>query len=122
MTYKVKIGGKDYNLPARTLAVDGQIEEIGALDGKYRAGELSRREVVERIHAFVEALVPGAFPPVEECDTNDLTKAATDIISSYDAPRLKNEADAQAARAREVLNRPEIQKLLTIAPLLAKQK
>ena len=47
MGYKVMILGKSYDLPARTLAVDDKIDEIGSLDRAYRAGEITRRESVE---------------------------------------------------------------------------
>ena len=83
MNYKVTILGKSYDLPARTLAVDEQIEEVGSLDAEYKAKRMTRREVVERMHAFVEGFAPGAFPSLEEADTNELTAACTDIISAY---------------------------------------
>lgn len=52
MNYKVNILGKSYDLPARTLAVDEQIEEVGSLDAEYKAKRMTRREVVERMHAW----------------------------------------------------------------------
>lgn len=122
MTYKVKINGKEYTLPPRTLAVDGNIEEISGLDDKYKAGELSRREVVESIHAFVDDMAPGAFPSLEEADTNELMKAAVDIIAAYDAPAQRAKVEAMMGQAREILKNPEIQKLLTVAPYLANKK
>lgn len=122
MTYKMKINGKEYTLPARTLAVDERIEEIGGLDAKYRAGETTRREAVETIHAFVEDMAPGAFPALEEADTNELMKASMDIIAAYDAPAQRARVEAQMGQARELLKNPEIQKLLTVAPMLAQRK
>lgn len=65
ITYKIKVNGKEYTLPARTLAVDERIEEISGLDAKYKAGELTRRGVVEALHAFVDGLAPGCVPPLE---------------------------------------------------------
>lgn len=122
MTYKVKINGKDYILPPRTLQVDEQIEEIGSLDGKYHAAVMSRRDVMEAIHAFVEAMAPGAFPSLEEADTNELLKASLDIIAAYDAPAQKAKVEAQMSATRELLKNPEIQKLLSVAPLLKNNK
>lgn len=122
MTYKVKINGKEYILPPRTLTVDEQIEEIGSLDGKYDAGEMSRRDVMEAIHAFVEAMAPGAFPSLEEADTNELLKASLDIIAVYDAPAQKARVAAQMSDTQELLKTPEIQKLLSVAPLLKDNK
>lgn len=122
MTYKIKIGGKDYILPARTLAVDEQIEEIGGLDKRYEAGDLTRREVVETIHTFVDSMAPGAFPVLEEADTNELMKAAMDAINAYKAPERRDKIEAQTAQARELLKTPEFQKLLSVAPMLARQK
>lgn len=119
MTYKVKINGKDYILPPRTLQVD---EQIGSLDGKYDAGEMSRRDVMEAFHAFVETMAPGAFPSLEEADTNELMKAALDIIAAYDAPAQKAKVEAQMSAARELLKNPEIQKLLSVVPLLKNNK
>lgn len=118
MTYKVKINGKVYILPPRTLKVDEQIEEIGSLDGKYDAGEMSRRDVMEAVHAFVETMAPGAFPSLEEADTNELMKASLDIIAAYDVPAQKAKVEAQMSAARELLKNPEIQKLLSVVPLL----
>lgn len=122
MTYKVKIGGKDYILPTRTLAVDDHIEEIGGLDGKYKGGEMTRRQVTEAIYSFVESMAPGAFPSLEEADTNELMKVSMDIINAYNAPRERAAIEAQTAQARELLKNPEIQKLLAVAPLLYKKK
>lgn len=122
MTYKIKIGGKEYTLPARTLAVDEQIEEIDGLDKRYEAGELTRREEVETIHGFVDTMAPGAFPVLEEADTNELMKAAMDVINAYRAPERRDKIEAQTAQARELLKTPEFQKLLAVAPMLARQK
>lgn len=122
MMYKIKIGGKEYILPARTLAVDEKIEEIGGLDKRYEAGELTRREVVETVHIFVDSMAPGAFPVLEEADTNELMKAAMDAINAYKAPERRDRIEAQTAQARELLKTPEFQKLLAVAPMLARQK
>lgn len=122
MTYKIKIGGKEYTLPARTLAVDEKIEEISGLDKRYEAGELTRREVVETIHGFVESMAPGAFPVLEEADTNELMKAAMDAINAYKAPERRDKIEAQTAQARELLKTSEFQKLLAVAPMLEKHK
>lgn len=119
MNYKVNILGKSYDLPARTLAVDEQIEAIGALDAEYKAKRMTRREVVEKMHSFVEGFAPGAFPSLDEADTNELTAACTDIISAYAAPARKAKNDTQMAELREILNRPEVQKLLTAMPALS---
>lgn len=119
MTYKVTILGKSYDLPARTLAVDEQIEAVGELDREYTAKRMTRREVVEKMHSFVEGFVPGAFPSLEEADTNELTAACTDIISAYASPARKSKNDAQMVELREILNRPEVQKLLAAMPALS---
>ena len=52
---------------------------------------------------------------MEEVDTNDLMKACEDIITAYDAPARKARAEAKLSEARDLLNRPEVQKLLTMA-------
>ncbi len=119
MNYKVNILGKPYDLPARTLAVDEQIEAVGSLDAEYKAKRMTRREVVEKMYAFVEVFAPGAFPGLEEADTNELTAACTDIISAYAAPARKVKNDAQTVELREVLNRPEVQKLFAAIPALS---
>lgn len=118
MNYKVTILGKSYDLPARTLAVDEQIEAVGSLDAEYNK-RMTRREVVERMHAFVEGFAPGAFPSLEEADTNELTAACTDIIAAYSAPARKAKNEAQMVELREVLNRPEVQKLFAAIPALS---
>lgn len=114
MNYKVNILGKSYDLPARTLAVDEQIEAVGSLDAEYKDKRMTRREVVEKMYAFVEVFAPGAFQGLEEADTNELTAACTDIISAYAAPARKAKNEAQIVELREVMNRPELQKLLTM--------
>ena len=38
MNYKVSILGKNYDLPARTLAVDEKIEAVAKIDQEYRNG------------------------------------------------------------------------------------
>lgn len=112
MEYKVKFHGKTYDLPARTLAVDEQIEAVVALDAAYSAGQISRLECVEKMYDFAGGLLPGALPPLEETDTNELTALCTDICAVYAAPALKARNDAHMAELRDVLNRPEVQKAL----------
>lgn len=115
MSYKVTILGKSYDLPARTLTVDDGIETMSKLDGQYKAGEITRRDAVVQMHGFVDGLLPGVLPAVDEVDTNDLLKACLDIISAYDAPARKAKSEAQLAEVKDLLNRPEVQKLLAMA-------
>lgn len=117
MSYKVTILGKNYDLPPRTLSVDEGIEEMSKLDTRYTTGEITRREACEKMHAFVESLAPGALPAVEEVDTNDLLKACLDIIAAYDAPARKARSEAQLAEVKDLMARPEVQKLLTVAKM-----
>lgn len=62
---------------------------------------MTRREVVEKMHAFVEGFAPGAFPSLEEADTNELTAACTGIISAYSAPARRARNEAQMTELRE---------------------
>lgn len=117
MNYKVSILGKSYDLPPRTLAVDDGIESMSKLDSQYEVGEITRREAVERMHGFVDGLVPGVLPAVEEVDTNELMRAVVDIITAYDAPAKKARNEAKLAEVREIMARPEIQKLLKLADM-----
>lgn len=117
MSYTVTILNKKYDLPPRTLSVDEGIEEMSKLDTRYTTGEITRREVVEKMYAFVESLTPGALPAVEEVDTNELMKATVDIITAYDAPAKKARSEARLAEVKDLMARPEVQKLLTIANL-----
>ena len=114
MNYKVSILGKNYDLPARTLAVDEKIEAVAKIDQEYRSGEITRREAVQRLHMVVDDVAPVSRPDVEEVDTNDLMRACEDIITAYDAPARKARIEAKMAEAREALNRPELQKLLAL--------
>lgn len=114
MSYKVTILGKSYDLPARTLTVDDGIEAMSKLDKKYKSGDITRRDAVHDMHMFVDGLLPGVLPPVDEVDTNDLLKACLDIIAAYDAPARKARSEAQLAEVKDLLNRPEVQKLLTV--------
>lgn len=122
ITYKIKINGKEYILPTRTLAVDEKIEEISGLDAKYKAGELSRRGVVEALHTFVDGLAPGCLPPLEEVDTNELLKVSMDMIAVYDGPRIKSTIESQMSAARELLSKPEVKQLITAAQAVGNQK
>lgn len=106
MDYKVKIFGETHKLPARTLAVDEQIEVMRDLDGEYKARKITRREAVEKMHAFVEYLVPGIVPPIDDVDTNELTNACADICAAYAEPVRKAKMD----ELRKMLSSPEVQK------------
>ena len=108
MNYKVNILGKTYDLPPRTLAVDDQIAGLVETDRAYQAGELTRREAVEQLHAFVLGLAPGSLPPVEEVDTNELMHVCMDVVNTYDAPARRARAEAKLAETRDILNKPEI--------------
>lgn len=117
MSYTATILNKKYDLPPRTLSVDDSIEEMSKLDTRYTTGEITRREACEKMHAFVESLAPGALPAVEEVDTNDLLKACLDIIAAYDAPAKKARSEAKLAEVKDLMARPEVQKLLTVAKM-----
>lgn len=115
MSYNVTIFGNNYELPARTIYVDEQIEEIGKLEEKYSSGVMTRRDVVEKMHGFIESLAPGSVPPIDEADTNDLLKTCIDIIKVYDEPARKVKLEAQLVEIRDLLNTPEIKKALELA-------
>lgn len=115
MSYKVTILGKTYDLPPRTLSVDDGIEAMSKLDDQYKYEEITRRDAVVQMHNFVESLLPGVLPAVDEVDTNDLLKSCLDIITAYDAPARKAKSEAQLAEVKDLLARPEVQKLLTVA-------
>lgn len=117
MSYKVTILGKSYDLPARTLSVDDKIEELSKLDKRYNSGEITRRETVEKMHEFCESLAPGSFPVLEESDTNEILKACLDIIATYDAPARKAKADATVGEVKDILNRPEVARVLELSKL-----
>lgn len=118
MSYKVTILGKNYDLPARTLTVDDGIEAMSKLDDQYKSGEITRSDAVVQMHNFVESLLPGVLPAVDEADTNDILKACLDIIMAYDAPARKAKSEAQLAEVKDLLARPEVQKLLTVANMM----
>lgn len=118
MSYKVTILGKNYDLPARTLTVDDGIEAMSKLDDQYKSGEITRSDAVVQMHNFVESLLPGVLPAVDEADTNDILKACLDIIMAYDAPARKAKSEAQLAEVKDLLARPEAQKLLTVANMM----
>lgn len=117
MSYKVTINGKAYELPPRTLSVDDKIEELSGLDKQYNSGEITRRDAVAKMHEFSESLAPGAFPVMEEADTNELLKACLDIITAYDAPARKAKADAAISEVKDILNRPEVTRVLELAKM-----
>lgn len=120
MSYKVTILGKSYDLPPRTLSVDDGIEAMSKIDGQYKAGDITRRDAVVQMHNFVESLLPGVLPAVEDVDTNDLLKACLDIISAYDAPARKARIEAQMAEVKDLTARPEVQSLLKAAQAIKK--
>lgn len=113
MSYRVTINGTAYQLPPRTLSVDDKIEHIQTMGKRYAAGEITRRECVHEQYDFVQGLIaPGTIgKDVEEVDTNDLLKWCLDIITAYNAPVYKAQADAKFAEVKDVLNRPEIDKM-----------
>lgn len=115
MSYTVTILSKKYDLPPRTLSVDDSIEEMSKLDTRYTAGEITRREACEKMHAFVESLAPGALPAAEEVDTNDLLKACLDIIAAYDAPARKMRIEAQLADIAELAKNKDVKDLVAVA-------
>ena len=109
MTYKVKINGKEYTLPARTIAVDDKMSRLAALGRRCKTGEITRREVMEGQYRFVEEMAPGAFPDLETADVNMILKACMDIVNVYAAPSLE--------MLQGVLNNPDMKKAVELANL-----
>lgn len=103
ITYSVEIMGETYDLPARNLDVDSRIEKVGGLDRLYRSGKLTRLEVLETMHAFVRDLTPGALPPLEQVDTNELTIACVNIIEAYTLNPNRQRVEAQAEKIAGIL-------------------
>ena len=91
MDYKVKINGKEYTLPVRTIAVDEKMSRLAALGKRCKTGEITRREVMEGQYRFVEEMAPGAFPDLETADVNMMLKACMDIVAVYAAPSLEGQ-------------------------------
>ena len=89
MDYKVKINGKEYTLPVRTIAVDEKMSRLAALGKRCKTGEITRREVMEGQYRFVEEMAPGAFPDLETAGVNMILKACMDIVAVYAAPSLE---------------------------------
>lgn len=114
MTYSVNIMGKAFILPPRTIDVDAKIEEMSRLDGDYRNGNLTRLEVLTKMHTFVESLAPGSLPPLEKIDTNELTAACVDIIQVYDAALRKARIRARADGVQEIIQKAIRQPTRTI--------
>lgn len=112
MSYRVTINGTAYQLPPRTLSVDDKIEHIQSIGKRYAAGEITRRECVLEQYEFVQGLIePGTIgKDVEEVDTNDLLKWVLDIITAYNAPVYKAQAEAKMAAVKEYVNSPEMSK------------
>lgn len=112
MSYRVTINGTAYQLPPRTLAVDDKIEHIQSIGKRYAAGEITRRECVTEQYGFVQSLIePGTIgKDVEEVDTNDLLKWVLDIITAYNAPVYKAQAEANMAAVKDYVNSPEMSK------------
>lgn len=110
MSYRVTINGTAYQLPPRTLAVDDKIEHIQSIGKRYAAGEITRRECVTEQYGFVQSLIePGTIgKDVEEVDTNDLLKWVLDIITAYNAPVYKAQAEANMAAVKDYVNSPEM--------------
>lgn len=112
MSYRATINGTAYQLPPRTLAVDDKIEHIQSIGKRYAAGEITRRECVTEQYDFVQSLIePGTIgKDVEEVDTNDLLKWVLDIITAYNAPVYKAQAEAKMAAVKDYVNSPEMSK------------
>lgn len=110
MDYKVKIFGETHKLPDRTLEVDEQIEAMRNLDQEYQDRAITRREAVQKMHAFVEYLVPGAAPPIDEVDTNELANTCINICAVYEEPVRRAKLDGQMDELRKMLSSPEVQK------------
>ena len=107
MNYTVTINGKEYILPTRTIAVDDKMSRLAALGRRCKTGEITRREVMEGQHRFVEEMAPGAFPDLETADVNMILKACMDIVNVYAAPSLE--------MLQGVLNNPDMKKAVELA-------
>lgn len=115
MSYKVTILGKSYELPPRTLDIDAQTEKMNEKCVERDKGQIKRTEFVPFLYDFVTYIVPGCVPSIEEVDTNDLEKAAIDILMAYDEPNRKIRNDLQMAEVKDLMSRTEVQKLLAVA-------
>lgn len=103
LKYSVPIMGKDYDLPPRTIDVDAKIEEIGSLDRLYRTGKLTRMEVLTRMHSFTQDMAPGALPPLEKVDVNELTAACVNIVEAYTVDLRREKMEMKMANVLETV-------------------
>lgn len=113
MEYYIKVDGRAYQLPARTLEVDEAIDRIIHGRDRLSAGEITLRELREEQYAFVSLCGWGQLPPIEETDMNDLEFAALDIANLYNLPVVKATLDTAMGTIREITQRPELMKLLS---------
>lgn len=105
LTYSVSVMGRDYDLPPRTIAVDAKIEDMSRLDGQYWAGKLTRLEVLTRMYNFAREFAPGALPPLEEVDVNELNAACVNIVEAYTVDIRKERLEAKADELKDALKK-----------------
>ncbi len=114
MTYNVKINGKNYELPRRTLEIDDRIEEIEGLSRRYTTGDLTRREMIQAQYDFVQHCTGGALDELESLDVNDLLQHTINIINTYTAPAIEAQRQAAMSNVAKLVNSPEIGKMLAL--------
>jgi hypothetical protein len=86
MEYYIKVDGRAYQLPARTLEVDEAIDRIIHGRDRLRAGEITRRQLRGEQRDFITLCTGEQLPPLEEMDMTDLELAALALVDFYLSP------------------------------------
>ena len=86
MEYYIKVDGRAYQLPARTLEVDEAIDRIIHGRDRLSAGEITLRELREEQYDFITLCTGEQLPPLEEMDMTDLELAALALVDFYLSP------------------------------------
>ena len=107
MRYQLKIKGKTYELPKKTIAIMEQIQELSGLDEKMANAEISIEQAITSQFDFISSIVGDTArteilgtDSVYDADADEILYTAVEIIKAYtmNAIKIKNEAASKAKK------------------------
>lgn len=121
MIYSVKLNGKSYELPKKTLAVGHRLERFSELPVLYEKKELKLEEVLQEQYEFIveslgnenaAALIGTEI--LEEADIDDVTFTVMAIVKAYTEKAMKAQLDNQVAPYRAIMADKDVQKAVDL--------
>lgn len=116
MSYSVKLQGKSYTLPTKTMAIMKQLERFAELPQLYESRAITIEQVLREQFDFLaqsigeEAALELAGGDIEAADVDTIAFAVIDIVEAYTRDAARKQIQAQTSQLKALMADKDVAK------------